>query len=268
MRLSSRVGHRGDQTGLAPEPSDHRLQAHPGVGRDVLQPDPVVRQGAEAGEQRVDDPIPVSVDGLGPPRHLIASRFHVSQTNTKVEESPMPASPTSAQRDPSGADPTGASPHPVATASGPATVLWPSMFVDGRTFDQSLPLLPGRRLVVVDGPGTRGQCAPEPTEHDRRGRRRSPGAADRSRTRPSWAWTVRWTGSATRSVVTSGTSWPGGPGCSAAWPPSAPRPSRSRRRCGGRSGLLGPLLRLLGPVGPVRDAILTALVTEASAADP
>ena len=38
-------------------------------------------------------------------------------------------------------------------SSGPATVLWPSMFVDGRTFDPLLPLLPGRRLIVVDGPG-------------------------------------------------------------------------------------------------------------------
>ena len=40
-----------------------------------------------------------------------------------------------------------------AVGSGPATVLWPSMFVDGRTFDPLLPLLPGRRLIVVDGPG-------------------------------------------------------------------------------------------------------------------
>ena len=43
--------------------------------------------------------------------------------------------------------------HVRAAGSGPATVLWPSMFVDGRTFDPLLPLLPGRRLVVVDGPG-------------------------------------------------------------------------------------------------------------------
>ena len=27
------------------------------------------------------------------------------------------------------------------------------MFVDGRTFDPLLPMLPGRRLIVVDGPG-------------------------------------------------------------------------------------------------------------------
>ena len=43
--------------------------------------------------------------------------------------------------------------HVRVLGTGPATVLWPSMFVDGRTFHPLLPLLPGRRLVVVDGPG-------------------------------------------------------------------------------------------------------------------
>lgn len=50
-----------------------------------------------------------------------------------------------------------------ALGNGPATVLWPSMFVDGRTFDPLLTLLPGRRLIVVDGPGL---GASEPLHRD------------------------------------------------------------------------------------------------------
>ena len=81
-------GHRGDQAGLAAEAAEHRLETHPGVGRDVLQSDPVVRQGGEPDQQGVDDPIPGVRGSLGPARHLIASRIHVSKTNIKVEEHP------------------------------------------------------------------------------------------------------------------------------------------------------------------------------------
>lgn len=38
--------------------------------------------------------------------------------------------------------------HVRVSGDGPATVLWPSMFVDGATWDAMLPLLPGRRLIV------------------------------------------------------------------------------------------------------------------------
>jgi pimeloyl-ACP methyl ester carboxylesterase len=157
--------------------------------------------------------------------------------------------------------------HVRAAGSGPATVLWPSMFVDGRTFDPLLPLLPGRRLVVVDGPGL---GASEPL------RRRStiaeaadaaqdlltgPDAADLGLDGP-----VDWVGNAFGGHV--GYELARRPGVlrslAAISAPTEPVSPAQRRQI----GLLGPLLRVLGPVGPVREAILSALLTDASAADP
>ena len=157
--------------------------------------------------------------------------------------------------------------HVRAAGSGPATVLWPSMFVDGRTFDPLLPLLPGRRLVVVDGPGL---GASEPL------RRRSTiaEAADAAQdllTGPDAAGLgldgpVDWVGNAFGGHV--GYELARRPGVlrslAAVSAPTVPVPPALRRQI----GLLGPLLRVLGPVGPVREAILSALLTDASAADP
>ncbi len=157
--------------------------------------------------------------------------------------------------------------HVRAAGSGPATVLWPSMFVDGRTFDPLLPLLPGRRLVVVDGPGL---GASEPL------RRRSTiaEAADAAQdvlTGPDAAelgidGPVDWVGNAFGGHV--GYELARRPGVlrslAAVSAPTEPVPPALRRQI----GLLGPLLRVLGPVGPVREAILSALLTDASAADP
>jgi pimeloyl-ACP methyl ester carboxylesterase len=157
--------------------------------------------------------------------------------------------------------------HVRAAGSGPATVLWPSMFVDGRTFDPLLPLLPGRRLVVVDGPGL---GASEPL------RRRSTiaEAADAAQdllTGPDAAGLgldgpVDWVGNAFGGHV--GYELARRPGVlrslAAVSAPTEPVPPALRRQI----GLLGPLLRVLGPVGPVREAILSALLTDASAADP
>src|SRR6478752_7293506 len=150
--------------------------------------------------------------------------------------------------------------HVRTAGSGPATVLWPSMFVDGRTFDPLLPLLPGRRLVVVDGPGL---GASEPL------RRRSTiaEAADAAQdllTGPDAAGLgldgpVDWVGNAFGGHV--GYELARRPGVlrslAAVSAPTEPVPPALRRQI----GLLGPLLRVLGPVGPVREAILSALLT-------
>jgi pimeloyl-ACP methyl ester carboxylesterase len=157
--------------------------------------------------------------------------------------------------------------HVRAVGSGPATVLWPSMFVDGRTFDPLLPLLPGRRLIVVDGPGL---GASEPL------RRRSSivEAADAALDLLTGSEAaalgidgpVDWVGNAFGGHV--GYELARRPGVLrslvAVSAPTEPVPAALRRQI----GVLGPLLRVLGPVGPVRGAILTALLTEASAADP
>jgi pimeloyl-ACP methyl ester carboxylesterase len=44
--------------------------------------------------------------------------------------------------------------HARVVGDGPAVIAWPSMFVDGTTFDAMLPdLAADRRVVVLDGPG-------------------------------------------------------------------------------------------------------------------
>ena len=140
------------------------------------------------------------------------------------------------------------------------------MFVDGRTFDPLLTLLPERRLIVVDGPGLGASEALH-----RRTRSSKPP------TRPTDLLTgaqasalgiegpVDWVGNAFGGHV--GYELLGGRGCFAASPRSAPPPSRCRRGRCRQIRMLGPLLRTVGPVGPVRSAILQALLTDASTAD-
>ncbi len=154
-----------------------------------------------------------------------------------------------------------------ALGNGPATVLWPSMFVDGRTFGPLLPLLPGRRLIVVDGPGL---GASEPLHR----RSTIAEAADAAHDLLTGAQAsdlgvegpVDWVGNAFGGHV--GYELARRPGVlrslAAVSAPTEPVPAALRRQI----GVLGPLLRVLGPIGPVRDAILTALLTDASAADP
>ena len=157
--------------------------------------------------------------------------------------------------------------HVRVLGTGPATVLWPSMFVDGRTFDPLLPLLPGRRLVVVDGPGL---GASEPLSR----RSTIAEAADAAQDLLTGAHAadlgldgpVDWVGNAFGGHV--GYELARRPGLlrslAAVSAPTEPVPPALRRQI----RLLAPMLRWLGPVGPVRAAILTALLTEASAADP
>jgi pimeloyl-ACP methyl ester carboxylesterase len=149
----------------------------------------------------------------------------------------------------------------------PTVVLWPSMFVDHHTFDRLLPLLPGRRLVAVDGPGLGGS---DPLDRPSSVTEAADAAAELltgpAATELGIDGPVDWVGNAfgghvgyelavrsglLRSLV------------SVSAPPEALPPALRRQ-----VALLLPLLRVLGPVGPVRSAILGNLLSDTSAADP
>jgi pimeloyl-ACP methyl ester carboxylesterase len=148
--------------------------------------------------------------------------------------------------------------------AGRPTVLWHSMFVDGSSWGFLLPaLLPGRRLLVVDGPGY--------------------GRSDRLRR------TVRVSDSVAAAVDVLaalapgtavdwvGNAWGGHVGMElAATRPdlvrslvaisSPPQPIDAALRR--RIRLLVPILTVLGPVPPVRTAILEGMLTDESRTDP
>jgi pimeloyl-ACP methyl ester carboxylesterase len=152
-------------------------------------------------------------------------------------------------------------------AEGPTVVLWPSMFVDGHTFDRLVPLLGSRRLVVVDGPGL--------GESDPLNRVSSiEEAADAAADLLTGTWAraagiegpVDWVGNAFGGHV--GYQLAVRPGVlrslvSISAPPEALPPDLRRQ-----VRLLLPVLRAFGPVGPVRSAVLATLLTPGSAADP
>lgn len=150
--------------------------------------------------------------------------------------------------------------------SGDTTVLWSSMFVDSHTWDTLLPLLlagaPGRQFVLIDPPGL-GRSDPLT-------RRSSIAeAADAARdaldalgvTEP-----VDWVGNAFGGHV--GYQLATDPSVVRSFvaisAPTEPVPPALRRQI----TLLHPLLRLAGPVGPVREAVVSAMLTDASAATP
>ena len=154
-----------------------------------------------------------------------------------------------------------------AYGTGRLTILWSSMFVDSHTWDRILPLLIDgseipRRVVLIDPPGL-GMSDPLV--------RRSTiaEAADAARdallalgaTGP-----VDWLGNAfgghvgldlatdadtLRSLVAISS-------------PTEPIAADLRRKI----GVLHPLLKVAGPVGPVRDAIVDAMLTDESASTP
>jgi pimeloyl-ACP methyl ester carboxylesterase len=149
---------------------------------------------------------------------------------------------------------------------GAVTVLWSSMFVDSHTWDRMLPILiaeaPAREFVLIDPPGL-GRSEPL-------ARRSSiEEAADAARdaldgigvTSP-----VDWVGNAFGGHVgyqlaTDATVVRSFVAISA---PTEPIDTALRRKI----SILHPLLRLAGPVGPVRGAIVSAMLTDASAANP
>lgn len=150
---------------------------------------------------------------------------------------------------------------------GPVAVLWPSMFVDGHTYDRLVPLLGGRRLLVVDGPGL-GESDPL----DRVSSIEEAAGAATDLLTGTWArdagidGPVDWVGNAFGGHV--GYQLAVQPGLlrslvSISAPPEALTPDLRRQ-----VRLLLPVLRAFGPVGPVRSAVLATLLTPASAADP
>jgi pimeloyl-ACP methyl ester carboxylesterase len=149
---------------------------------------------------------------------------------------------------------------------GRTTVLWSSMFVDSSTWDRILPLLQRgtsepRRFVLLDPPGL-GHSEPL--------RRRSSilGAADAARDALDGLGVegpVDWLGNAFGGHVGFELARDGGllrSLVAVSSPVEAIAPALRRK-----IQMLAPLLRVAGPVGPVRDAILDAMVTDASAAD-
>jgi pimeloyl-ACP methyl ester carboxylesterase len=153
--------------------------------------------------------------------------------------------------------------HVRIVGDGPTTVLWPSMFVDSHTWDSIQPLLPAkRRYVLVDGPGL-GLSDPLTRTTDING---AAAAALDLIAGLDIEGPVDWVGNAfgghvgyklgampavLRSLV-------------AISAPSEPLPGDLRKQI----GLLKPVLRLAGPIGPVRSAIIKAMLTDRSAADP
>ena len=145
---------------------------------------------------------------------------------------------------------------------GTPTVLWPSMFVDSHTWDLVLPLLPSdRRYFLVDGPGL-GLSDPLPRESDIT---EAAEAAQDLLTGLSITDPVDWVGNAFGGHV--GFKLATRPGVLrslvAISSPSEPIADDLRRKI----QVLRPLLRTIGVVGPVRAAILEAMLTEASQQD-
>lgn len=149
---------------------------------------------------------------------------------------------------------------------GELTVLWSSMFVDSHTWDGMLPLLrrsrPDRSFVLIDPPGL-GVSDPL--------RRRSTIAEAAGAARDvldvlAAGRPVDWVGNAFGGHV--GYELAVEPGvlrslAAISSPVEAIAPGLRRR-----IELLAPLLRYAGPVGPVRSAVIDAMLTERSAADP
>jgi pimeloyl-ACP methyl ester carboxylesterase len=148
--------------------------------------------------------------------------------------------------------------------AGRPTVLWHSMFVDGSSWGFLLPaLLPGRRLLVVDGPGY--------------------GRSDRLRRTVTVSDSVATAVDVLAALAPGtavdwvGNAWGGHVGMELAATrpdlvrslvaissPTQPIGPRLRRQV----QLLVPILMLLGPVPPVRNAILAGMLTDESRTDP
>ncbi|MDX6276747.1 MAG: hypothetical protein QOJ72_875 [Nocardioidaceae bacterium] len=152
--------------------------------------------------------------------------------------------------------------HVRIIGSGRPTVLWPSMFVDSHTWDRMLPLLtPDRRYVLVDGPGL---GLSEPLRRSSNISEAADAAEDLLESL-SVDEPVDWVGNAFGGHVGFKLAARSGVlrslvAVSAPTEPISPTLRRSIL-------LLRPILRTVGVVGPVRAAILDAMLTEASQAD-
>ncbi len=152
--------------------------------------------------------------------------------------------------------------HVRTVGQGLPTVLWPSMFVDSHTWDLLLPLLPeDRRYLLVDPPGL-GLSEPLRRANN------IVGAADAATDlldHLDIRAPVDWIGNAFGGHVGFELAARAGTlrSLAAISSPAQPIPTSLRRQI----RALLPLLRTLGPIGPVRDSILTAMLSDASAAD-
>jgi pimeloyl-ACP methyl ester carboxylesterase len=152
--------------------------------------------------------------------------------------------------------------HIRIVGDGPTTVLWPSMFVDSSTWDPLLPHLgAGRRFVLVDGPGL-GRSEPL---HRRSDIEEAAGAASDLLAGLGVTAPVDWVGNAFGGHV--GYKLAARPGVLRSLVAiSAPvEPISAALRA--RINVLLPILRAAGPIGPVRDAVIAAMLTDESAAD-
>src|SRR4051812_5212168 len=156
--------------------------------------------------------------------------------------------------------------HVRVIGDGTTTVLWPSMFVDSHTFDPMVALLPsGRRYVLVDPPGLGlSQALREVSDIN--------GAAEAATDLLAGLaevdgidahGPVDWVGNAFGGHV--GFKLAARPGLLrslvAVSSPTQPLPASLRRQI----NLLLPILRAAGPVGPVRSAVVSAMLTDAAA---
>lgn len=152
--------------------------------------------------------------------------------------------------------------HVRIVGSGRDTLLWPSMFVDSHTWDRMLPLMEsGRRYLMVDGPGLGLSDSLSRTSNIAE----AADAAVQLLEGLPVDGPVDWVGNAFGGHV--GFKLATRPGVlrslvavSAPTEPITPALRRSIR-------LLRPVLHTVGAVGPVRNAILDAMLTEASRAD-
>jgi pimeloyl-ACP methyl ester carboxylesterase len=167
--------------------------------------------------------------------------------------------------------------HLRITGTGRLTVLWPSMFVDSHTWNRILPLLAAgspvpRRFVLVDPPGLglsdplrRRSSISEATDAARELLAHLGAAAGAAEAATDLR--ADWVGNAFGGHVGFGlaTDDPGLIRSLVAISSPAEAISPALRR---QIRLLKPLLRLAGPVGPVRDAVVGAMLTDAAAATP
>ncbi|WP_435770696.1 alpha/beta fold hydrolase [Nocardioides sp. SYSU DS0651] len=152
--------------------------------------------------------------------------------------------------------------HVRVVGRGTPTILWPSMFVDSHTWDPVVPLLPsGREYLLVDPPGL-GLSEPLREASDIA---TAAVAATDLLEGLGVGEPVDFVGNAFGGHV--GFKLATEPGVLrslvAVSSPAEPVPPALRRQI----RMLLPLLRAAGAVGPVRQAILDGMVTDASAAD-
>jgi pimeloyl-ACP methyl ester carboxylesterase len=152
--------------------------------------------------------------------------------------------------------------HARITGAGPTVVAWPSMFVDGHTFDGMIPALArDRRLVVIDGPGL-GLSDPLA----RRSTISEAADAARDVIGALDAGPVDWIGNAFGGHVGLKLAQHEGVLRSlvAVSAPTEPIDDALRRQI----RLLLPIVRTFGARGPIPGVVRKAMLTDASAARP